>query len=79
MEVVEKELGVRVTVHGITWHYSHPLERSLDIELPALADMEKVKEVIVKAMRVVMGDKRQSFGELRGRGHSRPRRRKKRI
>ena len=51
-KTVEKELEIRTTVHGIRWHNSHLLERALDIEFPGVVDSEKVKEVIVKAMRI---------------------------
>ena len=48
-QTVEKEMGMRVTVHGVRWHYSHRLERALDIELPAIANAEKV---IVQVIRI---------------------------
>ena len=51
-QTIERELGVRATVHGVRWHYSHPLERGLDTEFPALQDTERIKEQILRAVRI---------------------------
>ena len=52
IRVMEMELGIKATIHGIRWHYSHPLEREIDIEIPGMVDKEMVKEVIVKSPRI---------------------------
>lgn len=41
----------RPVVKGISWHYSHPLERGIDVETDEKIDPEEILKVVLRALR----------------------------